>query len=133
MSETAPPSSPPCPASRIRLAWLFTKEEDDAILSILPMHKRSDQFSKNNTVTIDVYKRQGMNRTGLVARKDRYDQAVAEAKEIFALPNLSVTGIYTHFSCGDSEDPEDIVFTQNQYDVFCEMCIRDRFCWLPYC
>ena len=66
----------------------------------------------------------GMNRTGLVARKDRYDQAVAEAKEIFALPNLSVTGIYTHFSCGDSEDPEDIVFTQNQYDVFCDVVDR---------
>ena len=66
----------------------------------------------------------GMNRTGLVARKDRYDQAVAEAKEIFALPNLSDTGIYTHFSCGDSEDPEDIVFTQNQYDVFCDVVDR---------
>lgn len=66
----------------------------------------------------------GMNRTGLVARKGNYDQAEAEAKEIFALPNLSVTGIYTHFSCGDSEDTEDIVFTQNQHDVFCEVVER---------
>lgn len=61
----------------------------------------------------------GMNRTGLFARIDQYEEAVCGAKEIYNLPNLNVTGIYTHFSCGDSEDPDDILFTQRQYDTLC--------------
>ena len=31
---------------------------------------------------------------------------------------LHVTGIYTHFSCADSADPEDVAFTQTQYEAF---------------
>ena len=60
----------------------------------------------------------GMNRTGLFARADRYEGAVAEAEVIFALPNVRVTGIYTHFSCGDSSEEEDIRFTEGQYRAF---------------
>ena len=54
----------------------------------------------------------GMNRTGLFARVGRTDGAVRQAEEIFALEPLHVTGIYTHFSCADSADPEDVAFTQ---------------------
>ena len=47
----------------------------------------------------------GMNRTGLYARSGRVDRAAAEAGEILAIPQLHITGIYTHFSCGESSDP----------------------------
>lgn len=60
----------------------------------------------------------GMNRTGLFARVGRTDGAVRQAEEIFALEPLHVTGIYTHFSCADSADPEDVAFTQRQYEAF---------------
>ena len=60
----------------------------------------------------------GMNRTGLFARVGRTDGAVRQAEEIFALEPLHVTGIYTHFSCADSADPEDVAFTQTQYEAF---------------
>lgn len=63
----------------------------------------------------------GMNRTGLFARPDDWETAVAEAAEIFSLPNVRVTGIYTHFSCGDSSTAEDIRFTEAQYETFCKV------------
>ena len=63
----------------------------------------------------------GMNRTGLYARSGRVDRAAAEAGEILAIPQLHITGIYTHFSCGESSDPEDRLFTQNQYDAFSQV------------
>lgn len=61
----------------------------------------------------------GMNRTGLMARSNQYECAVEEAKKIFALSNIHVTGIYTHFSCGESEELDDVLFTKQQYDTFC--------------
>ncbi len=63
----------------------------------------------------------GMNRTGLYARAGRVDRAAEEAGEILAIPQLHITGIYTHFSCGESSDPEDRLFTQNQYDAFSQV------------
>ena len=63
----------------------------------------------------------GMNRTGLYARAGRVDRAAEEAGEILAIPQLHITGIYTHFSCRESSDPEDRLFTQNQYDAFSQV------------
>lgn len=63
----------------------------------------------------------GMNRTGLFARVGRVDRAVAEAGEILNMSRLHTTGIYTHFSCGESSDPGDRLFTQNQYDAFSQV------------
>ena len=63
----------------------------------------------------------GMNRTGLYARAGRVDRAAEEAGEILAIPQLHITGIYTHFSCGESSDPEDRLFTKNQYDAFSQV------------
>lgn len=63
----------------------------------------------------------GMNRTGLYACAGRVDRAAEEAGEILAIPQLHTTGIYTHFSCGESSDPEDRLFTQNQYDAFSQV------------
>ena len=61
----------------------------------------------------------GMNRTGLYARAGRVDRAAEEAGEILAIPQLHTTGILT--SCGESSDPEDRLFTQNQYDAFSQV------------
>lgn len=74
----------------------------------------------------------GMNRTGLFARAGRVDRAVAEAGEILAIPRLRTTGIYTHFSCGESSSPEDRLFTQSQYDAFSQVvrALEDRGCHL---
>ncbi len=63
----------------------------------------------------------GMNRTGLFARGGRVDRAVEEAGEILTIPQLHTTGIYTHFSCGESSGVEDQLFTQNQYDAFSQV------------
>lgn len=64
----------------------------------------------------------GMNRLGLRARVGSTDQAVAEAREIFALERLHVTGIYTHFACADTDDPSDQAFSNGQFAAFEEVC-----------
>lgn len=66
----------------------------------------------------------GMNRLGLRARVGEIEPAVDAAAEIFRLPNIKVTGIYTHFACADTDDPSDCAFSDGQFRAFTEVCSR---------
>lgn len=63
----------------------------------------------------------GMNRLGIRTRLERMDEAVDEAKKIFAMPNLQVTGCYTHFACADTRDGSDCAFTEKQFLAFSQV------------
>lgn len=64
----------------------------------------------------------GMNRIGLYSKNHDINHFVEQAKKIFALKNINVTGIYTHFSAAGSKAEEDIEFTKNQYLTFQKVC-----------
>ena len=64
----------------------------------------------------------GMNRTGLKMRADRVEQVTTEAAEICRLPNLRVTGCYTHFACPDSPDEQARRFTRAQWVLYQQFC-----------
>ncbi len=51
----------------------------------------------------------GMTRIGL-----DFSDSVDIAEQICKMSGLSVEGIFTHLSCADSDDPEDINFTRSQ-------------------
>lgn len=53
----------------------------------------------------------GMSRIGFLPT----DESIAEIERIFALPNLKVTGIFTHFATADEKDK---TFTNVQYKRF---------------
>lgn len=57
----------------------------------------------------------GMHRLGI----DSNDSM--KVKEIFAMKNIKVCGIYTHLSCSDSLKREDISFTEEQIARFYEL------------
>lgn len=54
----------------------------------------------------------GMHRLGMDWRE------VSRIKAVFSLPNIKVTGMYTHLCCPDSRRPEDIAFTKKQAERF---------------
>ncbi len=56
----------------------------------------------------------GMGRVGLKFKTP--EECADEIIKICRLPNLSVEGIYTHFSCADSDAQSDIDYTQSQKD-----------------
>lgn len=64
----------------------------------------------------------GLNRTGIHWREDTRQSALEVIKKIHDLPNLQVTGTYTHFACPESDDSDDIRFTQSQFDRFMDAC-----------
>lgn len=66
----------------------------------------------------------GLNRLGFRTRDDNLEARCAEIGELYSLPNLDVSGIYSHFSASDSEDPGDVAFTGGQLRIFLELTRR---------
>jgi len=64
----------------------------------------------------------GMGRLGLTLH--HLDGAVREAEQIFRLPGLTFTGIFTHFSVADEPVPDSRAYTLDQFDRYMECCRR---------
>ena len=64
----------------------------------------------------------GLNRTGIRCRCGKMEDAYREVSQIYAMSALRVEGVYTHFACTGSDNPEDQVFTKTQYDTFFSFC-----------
>lgn len=64
----------------------------------------------------------GMNRTGIQTRIGQERWAAETAKKICQLPNLRITGSFTHFSCAEDGSEESRAFTERQFMAFREVC-----------
>ena len=73
----------------------------------------------------------GMGRIGL--KHDTPAQCADEIAEMIKIDGLSVEGIYTHFAVADSDDPDDVAYTDKQqsfildtYDILSErgICLK---------
>lgn len=53
--------------------------------------------------------------TGLIRYGSLPDEAIELALAVHEVPNLNLEGIYTHFACGEDEDPD---YTREQLDQF---------------
>ena len=75
-------------------------------------------------VTLNVHLKfdTGMGRIGFVCSEDNFDIAVSEAEEAAKLPNIKVTGAFTHFASADEPDPDGVAYTKLQFDRFCRIC-----------
>ena len=60
----------------------------------------------------------GMGRLGVDFRSSVDENSVSELKEILNLPNLYVTGVFTHFPAADRDGDCDGTFTKAQYERF---------------
>lgn len=71
----------------------------------------------------------GMGRLGFAVRGD-FDAALAELRACYALPGLSITGVFQHFAVADSLDPGDIAYTEEQQALFTRtlQALRDAGC-----
>ncbi len=65
----------------------------------------------NKTALVHIKVDTGMSRIGFLPT----DESIDEIERIFALPNLKVTGIFTHFATADEKDK---TFTNVQYKKF---------------
>lgn len=65
----------------------------------------------NKTALIHIKIDTGMSRIGFLPT----DDSIEEIEKIFALPNLKVTGVFTHFATADEKDK---TFTKVQYKRF---------------
>ncbi len=59
----------------------------------------------------------GMGRIGFDSRNSDFN-GLDDIKAVLSLPNLNCEGVFTHFSSADSEDKNDIEFSDCQYDRF---------------
>lgn len=62
----------------------------------------------------------GMSRLGFLAYGEDLNRSLDEIGEIAKMPNLSITGTFTHFAVADEDDPESVAFTKLQFQRFQE-------------
>ena len=63
----------------------------------------------------------GFHRLGITCDEERIAMAYEEVKSLYKLPQLQITGIYTHFSTAGSKAPQDEAFLERQYRLFCDI------------
>ncbi len=76
-----------------------------------------NEFAKKADVKIKTHIKldTGMGRIGFNCKSE-----LEKVKAALSLSNLENQGIFTHFSCADSENAEDTNYTELQYNSFCE-------------
>lgn len=62
----------------------------------------------------------GMGRSGIIAYKGYVNHAIVQACKAFELPNLNITGIYSHMSVADTPSQRD--YTLAQIECFNSVC-----------
>lgn len=65
----------------------------------------------------------GMGRIGFAVRSG-FEEAVRELEALYALPGLNICGIFQHFAVADSDTPDDLAYTQEQYSLFTRVVER---------
>ena len=65
----------------------------------------------------------GMGRIGFAARSD-WQAVVKELEALYALPGLSICGIFQHFAVADSVKPDAQDYTDSQYALFRQVVDR---------
>lgn len=84
----------------------------------------SDYALKNGVkIRVHVKANTGMTRIGI--------DTPEELSEILALSGLSVEGVYTHFACADSTDPDDDEYTRGQQEKLNEIGEKAKKAGIP--
>ena len=60
----------------------------------------------------------GLNRTGFRYRRETASDFLEQVKAVYSMSALHVTGVYTHFACGEATDPQGLAFTALQYSRY---------------
>lgn len=109
------------------VAFLSENNIIQTVLSLSHAESLSATAQKQNcTLRVHIAVDTGMNRVGICANADDLCEAAAlEAEKITKLPNISVEGIFTHFSQSDGELSETVSesgFTRLQAKRFSRVC-----------
>lgn len=88
--------------------------ENDLIQTIVDYDyaKKINEMELPNKLKVHIKINTGMNRIG-----ENYKN-VGNIVKIYQMKNLDILGTFSHLSCSDSMDSNDIKFTQNQIDNF---------------
>lgn len=97
---------------------LLSKYELTQTLISLEYAKKLDNFCNINKCKINTHVNidTGMHRLGLCY--DGTPSTLEPILKIYNMPNLNITGTYTHYPVADSLSPYDIAYTQKQYNLF---------------
>ncbi len=74
---------------------------------------------KNKDAKLHIKLDTGMSRIGFLCDERHAPETIREIKQIAALPNLEIDGIFTHLSCADEDE---YAYTKMQFDRFMAVC-----------
>lgn len=100
---------------------------DQTIYSFDTAQKMSDEAQKaGKRANIHIALDTGMTRIGIAPDKE----GVEIVKKIQNLPNINITGLFTHFSCADMEDKGYTYKQMERYDTFVSL-LEENEVYIP--
>ncbi len=87
--------------------------------------KELSRHASSYNVTVDIHIKvdTGMSRIGFVcSTEDMVDTCCNQIAQVYTLPALRATGIFTHFSCSDEKAEDSVCFTKGQFSRFLHVC-----------
>ena len=65
----------------------------------------------------------GMGRIGFAVRSG-FEETIREVEALYDLPGIEICGIFQHFAVADSDTPDDLAYTDEQYSLFTRVVDR---------
>ena len=85
-------------------------------------HLQAEAAKIGAVLEVNIAVNSGMTRIGFTADENEFETSKAQILEVSKMPNLKVTGIFTHFAVSDTYDEDNDAFTRRQYARFKKMC-----------
>ncbi|GAA6515036.1 alanine racemase [Phocea massiliensis] len=106
----------------VQMAGLLSRYNITQMIPSLEYARSLQEIAQASEDVLEVHIKldTGMSRLGFLAYGEDLNRSLDEIGEIAKMPNLSITGTFTHFAVADEDDPESVAFTKLQFQRFQE-------------
>ena len=106
--------------SPVEMVETLAKKQITQVAFSLEYAKALNQEAQSKGVTLEVHLKfdTGMGRLGFYAPEGEEDALIQEVLQVAALPNLKITGAFTHFCCSDDRSGSARAYVHMQFDRF---------------
>ena len=107
------------------LAPILSEKKITQTCLSLEYAKELSKIASQHGVSVDIHIKvdTGMSRIGFVCSHDTMVSSCCDQiMQVYPLPSLHITGIFTHFACSDEYAEDSVAFTKGQFSRFTQVC-----------
>lgn len=117
----------------VQMANLLSHYNITQMIPSLEYARSLQEIAQASETVLDVHIKldTGMSRLGFLAYGEDWERSLQEIREVASMPNLHITGTFTHFAVADEDSPESVAFTHLQFQRFQEALAQMEALGIP--